>query len=113
MTILRSYGDHSAADNRYAIWAFQFLNPETRDEAVQEEVAKSFAAYRRILYLGREHAIAAFPLDRFEITQAEVGRCIGNQLNTDDASSRYFYQRQSTSICLPVGHSGFRELLNP
>ena len=84
--------------SRYASRAFRFLNPEARDEAVQEVVAKSFAAYRRLLDRGREHAIAAAPLARFAIAQTKVGRCVGGQLNTHDVSSQYCQQRHGIGL---------------
>ena len=55
--------------SRYASRAFRFLDVEARDEAVQEVVAKSFSAYRRLLERGREDTIAAAPL---EVVQSRV-----------------------------------------
>ena len=77
------------AITRYASRVFRFLDVEARDEAVQEVVAKSFSAYRRLLERGREDAIAAAPLARYAIAQTKVGRCLGAELNCDDVSSRY------------------------
>ena len=78
--------------------AFHFLDPEARDEAVQEVVAKSFAAYRSLLDRGRAHVIAAGPLARFAVAQTKAGRLLGGQLNRDDVGSLYCEHHHGISL---------------
>ena len=83
---------------RYARKSFMNLNPEARDEAVQEVVANSFAAYRRLIERGKTEVIAPKPLARFAIAQARDGRQVGGRLNCHDVSSRYCRNRQGISL---------------
>ena len=83
---------------RSARRAFHFLDPEARDEAVQEVVAKSFAAYRSLLDRGRSHVIAAGPLARFAVAQTKAGRHLGGQLNRDDVGSLYCEYHHGISL---------------
>lgn len=79
---------------RQARKSFANLNPEARDEAVQEVVANSFAAYRRLIERGKIGVIAPKPLARFAIAQTRTGRHVGGHLNCHDVSSRYCRNRQ-------------------
>jgi len=69
--------------------AFRNLNPEAREEAVQDVVANCFATYRRLIERGKTQAIAASPLARYAVAQTRAGRQVGGQLNIHDVSSRY------------------------
>jgi len=84
--------------SRYACRAFRFLNPEARDEAVQEVVAKAFVAYRGLIERGRMEAVAPAPLARFAIAQTKAGRCVGGRLNSDDVSSRHCQLRRGIGL---------------
>ena len=83
---------------RFARKAFCNLDPEARDEAVQEVVANSFAAYRSLLDRGRAHVIAAAPLARYAVAQTRAGRRVGGQLNRDDVSSPYCQHRRGIGL---------------
>ena len=86
------------AISRCANRAFRYLDAEARDEAVQEVVAKSFSAYRRLLDRGRGEVIAATPLARYAIAQTKVGRSLGGELNGDDISSRYAQHKHGIEV---------------
>ncbi len=86
------------AISRCANRAFRYLDTEARDEAVQEVVAKTFSAYRRLLDRGRGEVIAATPLARYAIAQTKVGRSLGGELNGDDISSRYAQQKHGIEV---------------
>ena len=74
---------------RYARQSFSSLNAEAREEAVQEVVANSFTAYRRLIKRGKIQAIAATPLARFAVAQTRDGRRVGGRLNIRDISSKH------------------------
>ena len=74
---------------RYARLRFRGLNAEAREEAVQEVVANSFAAFRRLIERGHTQAIAATPLARFAVAQTRDGRRVGGRLNIRDVGSEY------------------------
>ena len=82
------------AIHRYARHAFRRLDPDSREEAIQEVVANAFAAYRRLIERGKAHVIAPGPLARFAITQTRSGRRVGGQLNIDDVTSHYCQHRR-------------------
>ena len=80
--------------HRYARHAFRRLDPDAREEAIQEVVANAFATYRRLIERGKAHMIAPAPLARFVITQTRSGRRVGGQLNINDVTSPYCQYRR-------------------
>ncbi len=80
--------------HRYARHAFRRLDPDAREEAIQEVVANAFAAYRRLIERGKTQVIAPAPLARFAITQTRSGRRVGGQLNINDVTSHYCQHRR-------------------
>ena len=83
---------------RHANNSFANLNPEAREEAVQEVVANSFAAYLRLIERGKTDVIAPKPLARFAVAQTRTGRQVGGHLNSHDVSSRYCRNRQGIAL---------------
>ena len=83
---------------RFARNSFSNLDPEAREEAVQEVVANSFATYRRLIERGKTEVIAPKPLARFAIAQTRDGRQVGSRLNCHDVSSRYCRNRRGISV---------------
>ena len=83
---------------RQANKSFVNLNPDAREEAVQEVVANSFATYRRLIERGKTEVIAPKPLARFAIAQTRTGRQVGGHLNCHDVSSRYCRNRQGIEL---------------
>ena len=80
--------------HRFARHAFRRLDPDAREEAIQEVVANAFAAYRRLIERGKANVIAPAPLARYAITQTRSGRRVGGQLNIDDVTSHYCQHRR-------------------
>ena len=59
---------------RHAHESFRSLDPEARDEAIQEAVANAFAAYKRLVERHKLHVIAGLPLARYAVAQIRTGR---------------------------------------
>lgn len=83
---------------RFARNSFSNLNPDAREEAVQEVVANSFATYQRLIERGKTDVIAPKPLARFAIAQTRDGRQVGGRLNCHDVSSRYCRNRRGITM---------------
>jgi RNA polymerase sigma factor (sigma-70 family) len=64
--------------------AFRRLQPEAREEAVQEVVAHAFAAFTRLMQQGRQHLAFGSVLGRYAVTQYLAGRRTGSRLNSGD-----------------------------
>ena len=88
---------------RSARQAFRRLDPDTREDAIQEVVANAFAAYHRLLERGKAHVIAPEPLARFAIAQTRAGRRVGGQLNIDDVTSHHCQYRRGIEL-VSMGH---------
>jgi hypothetical protein len=56
-------------------------------------IASSFAAYARLVELGKEELAFPYPLARFAIGQVRAGRQLGNPLRIKEVLSGYA-QRQ-------------------
>jgi hypothetical protein len=67
--------------------AFRNLDPEARQEAVQEVVANCLVAYERLWKLGKSDVAYPTPLAKFAIRQVRSGRRVGGKLNIRDISS--------------------------
>ena len=77
------------AIQRHARMAFRHLNPEARDEMVEETIANAFVAYCRLVELGKADLAYPTPLASNGIKQAKAGRKVGSSLNVRDVSSRH------------------------
>ena len=82
----------------HATVAFRHLNPEAREEAVQEVVCNSLKAYVRLVQLKK--VSLAFPtvLARFGVAQVRDGRKVGSKLNVHDVSSDYAQQQKGFHV---------------
>ena len=78
--------------------AFRHLDPDAREEAVQETVCNACRAYARLVELGK--AAVAFPsaLARFGVSQTREGRKVGGKLNCLDISSDYCQQKKNLLV---------------
>jgi hypothetical protein len=78
--------------------AFRKAGPELRQELVQEVEATCFAAYARLVELGK--AELAFPsaLARFAISQVRVGRGVGKRLRIREVMSGYAQHRKGFQV---------------
>ena len=72
---------------RQAEHAFRRLNEEHREEAVADVVANTFAAYRRLVVLGKEDVAYATALTRFAVAQYRSGRRVGSRQKSRDVLS--------------------------
>jgi hypothetical protein len=73
--------------------AFRNLNPEARQDAVQEVVANAFVAFARLAELGKTELAFASVLARYGVAQFRDGRRVGNRLRIGDVLSSHA-QRQ-------------------
>jgi hypothetical protein len=82
----------------YARFAFRHLDPEARQEAIQNVVAAALNAYVRLVQLGKADIAYATPLAKYAIRQHNDGRRLGCRLNVRDVSSEY--AQKMKSFCL-------------
>jgi hypothetical protein len=78
--------------------AFRHLDPEAREEAVQEVVCNACRAYVRLVELGKTEIAYAMPLARYGVAQTRDHRKVGGQLNINDVLSPYCQQRKSVKV---------------
>lgn len=79
---------------RYARGAFGSLDPESREDAVEEVIANAAVAFVRLVQLGK--AKQAFPtvLAHYAIAQVREGRRVGGRLRVVEVLSRYAQRRK-------------------
>ena len=92
------------AITRYASIAFR-LRPEAKAEAVQEVIANSFVAFRRLHELGKLDVAYASVLARYGVAQVRSGRQVGTKLNTNDVSSAYAQRQKRFRVVRLDRHS--------
>lgn len=83
---------------RHATIAFRHLNPDTREEAIQETVCNACQAYSRLVDLGRNDVAYPGALARFGVAQTRSGRKVGGTQNCCDILSDYCQQRQDILV---------------
>lgn len=78
----------------YAKGAFGHLDPESREDAIQETIANTLVAFVRLVQTGK--AQKAFPtvLAHYAISQIREGRCVGGRLRIREVLSRYAQRRK-------------------
>jgi hypothetical protein len=81
------------AIERHARISFRKLDPEAREEAVQETICYALLAYRQLVARGKADVAYPSPLARYGVAQFRAGRRVGSRLNKNDALSSYA-QRQ-------------------
>lgn len=86
------------AIRQHAQIEFRHLDPEARQEAVQEIVANALVAYVRLVRLGKQDVAYASPLARFAVAQYRSGRLVGARLNVRDVTSLYCQRRKSVVV---------------
>lgn len=79
---------------RHAKIAFRHLNPEARQEAVQEVVCNACQAYARLVELGKANLAYPIVLACYGVAQTKDGRKVGGRLNINDILSQYAQQRK-------------------
>ena len=86
------------AIRRHASIAFRNLDPEAKEEAVQEVTCNAMRAYVRLVELGKTDIAYASVLARYGIRQTRVGRKVGNKLSARDVLSRYAQRKQGFRV---------------
>jgi RNA polymerase sigma factor (sigma-70 family) len=78
----------------HARLAFRRLDPDSREDCVQEAVANALVAFVRLI--DREKTDVAFPtaLARFAVAQIRDGRRVGNRRNVREVLSPYAQKRK-------------------
>jgi hypothetical protein len=84
--------------HKHVCFAFRRLEPERRDEAVQEAIANALVAYVRLFELGKTDVAYASPLASYAVKQVCEGRQVGCALNAFDVLSPYAQRRQGFSV---------------
>ena len=69
--------------------AFRKLDPEHRDDMVQEAIANAFCNFVRLVRQGRANTAYATPLANFAIRQVIAGRKVGSKSSTIDLTSPF------------------------
>lgn len=68
---------------------FWGLDPDAREEAIQEGIANCFARYERLARQGRTEVASAISLAKYAARQVRSGRKVGGKLNVRDPLSRH------------------------
>jgi len=74
--------------------AFRHLKGDDRDDAIQETIANTLAAYVRLVEQGRPRVASAASLARYAVLQVRAGRRVGTRLNVRDTLSWYARRRK-------------------
>ena len=82
----------------YARGAFAHLNPEARQDMIQEVVANALVAYVRLYQQGRVALAYPTVLARYGVAQVRDGRKVGCKLNIRDPLSRYCQKRKGVVV---------------
>jgi len=82
----------------YARGAFAHLNPEARQDMIQEVVANALVAYVRLYQQGRVALAYPTVLARYGVAQVRDGRRVGTKLNIKDPLSRYCQKRKGVVV---------------
>jgi hypothetical protein len=82
----------------YARGAFAHLNPEARQDMIQEVIANALVAYVRLFQQGRVALAYPTVLARYGVAQVRDGRKVGAKLNIKDPLSRYCQKRKGVVV---------------
>lgn len=82
----------------HARHAFRRLDPEARQDAVQEVIANSMVAFARLVQLGKADPAYPSMLARYAVAQYRDGRRVGNRLNVHDVLSPFAQRRKGFRV---------------
>jgi hypothetical protein len=82
----------------YARGAFAHLNPDARQDMIQEVIANALVAYVRLYQQGRVALAYPTVLARYGVAQVRDGRRVGTKLNIKDPLSRYCQKRKGVVV---------------
>ena len=83
---------------RHLACAFRRLNPEAREDAIQEGTVSCLKAYVRLFEQGRLERAFPTALARFAVRHIKSGRTVGCRLNVRDPLSRYAQIRKRIHV---------------
>jgi hypothetical protein len=78
--------------------AFRHLDPEAREEAVQETVCNACQAYARLVELGKTDVAYPGVLARLGVSQTRAGRKVAGKLNCRDVLSPYCQRKKNLVV---------------
>lgn len=78
--------------------AFRHLNPEAREEAVQETTCNACCAFKRLAELGKLELAYPGVLARYGVAQVKDGRKVGGHLNCKDVLSEYCQAKKHVRV---------------
>ena len=78
--------------------AFRHLDPEAREEAVEEAVCNACCAVARLAELDKLDLAYPTVLARYAVAQVKDGRKVGCKLNVRDVLSPYCQQRKGVTV---------------
>ena len=81
-----------------ARFAFRRLDPEAREDAIQETIANALVAFVRLVQRKKADIAYPTPLVRFAVAQIHDGRRVGNRLNVRDVLSPYAQQEKDIRV---------------
>jgi hypothetical protein len=87
---------------------FRRLDPEAREEGIQEAIANATVAYARLCQLGKADLAYPTVLARYAVAQVSSGRKVGNRLNVREVLSKYA-QRQKGIVVERLDHFDVEE----
>jgi len=82
----------------HARCVFRHLDPEARQEAVQECIANALVAFVRLVQLKKANLAYPTVLARYAVAQVNDGRRVGGHVNIHDVSSWYCRQRTGVTV---------------
>lgn len=91
LSMLPRIRDHAAV-------SFRHLNPEAREEAIQEVVCNALKAYVRLVQIKKVELAYPSVLATFGVAQVKDGRKVGSKLNVRDVSSQYAQRQKGFSV---------------
>ena len=94
----RQVPGNDAGHQTHAKIAFRHLDPEAREEAIQEVVCNACCAFARLVELGKTDLAYPSPLARYGVAQAKDGRKVGGHLNCKDVLSDHCQRRKHLII---------------
>lgn len=74
--------------------AFRYLDPEGREDAVQEVIANAFVAFARLVQLGKADLAYPTVLARYGVAQLRHGRRVGNRWRIGEVLSDHAQRKK-------------------
>jgi hypothetical protein len=83
---------------RHAKFAFRYMPPDPREEAVAEVVANCWAAFSRLVERGKQEVASPSALARYAVAQVRDGRRVAGRESPKDAMSQIAQHRKGFGI---------------